>query len=60
MTDQSHEEEEEMDFTGALAEADNHNLSGDLMSEEDQDYGESFAEEFKLKQAKMLGELQSI
>ena len=51
-----------MDFTGVLAEeADNHNLTGDLMSEEDQeDYGESFAEEFKLKQAKMLGELQSI
>ena len=30
------------------------------MMSEDQDYGESFAEEFKLKQAKMLGELQSI
>ena len=26
----------------------------------DQDYSENFAEEFKLKQAKMLGELQSI
>ena len=42
-------------------DTDHHNLSaGDLMSEEDQeeeDYGESFAEEFKLKQAKMLGEL---
>ena len=50
-----------MDFTGVLAEeVDNHNLTGDLMSEEDQDYGVSFAEEFKLKQAKMLGELQSI
>ena len=59
MTDQSHEEEEDVDFTGALAETDNNNLTGDLMSE-DQDYGESFAEEFKLKQAKMLGELQSI
>ena len=59
LTDQSHEEEEDVDFTGALAETDNNNLTGDLMSE-DQDYGESFAEEFKLKQAKMLGELQSI
>ena len=28
--------------------------------EDEEDYGESFAEEFKLKQAKMLGELQSI
>jgi len=35
------------------------NMTGDLMSE-DQDYGESFAEEFRLKQAKILGELQSI
>ena len=52
LTDQSHEEDEDVDFTGVLAEeVDNHNLTGDLMSEEDQDYGESFAEEFKLKQA---------
>ena len=62
MTDQSQEDdeqEEDLDFTEAIAEADNHNLTGDLMSE-DQDYGQSFAEEYRLKQAKMLGELQSI
>ena len=34
LTDQSHEEEEDVDFTGALAETDNHNLTGDLMSED--------------------------
>lgn len=33
---------------------------GEDDQEEEEDYGESFAEEFKLKQAKMLGELQSI
>ena len=49
----------EMDFAGVIAGVDSHNLTGDLMSE-DQDYSENFAEEFKLKQAKMLGELQSI
>ena len=64
--------DDDVDFTGVLAEtANHHNLTagGYLMSEGDQeelvdqeeedleDYGESFAEEFKLKQAKMLGEL---
>lgn len=49
LTDQSHDnDEEDIDFiTGALAETDNQNLTGDMMS--DQDYNENFAEEFKLK-----------
>ena len=45
-----------MDLAGAISGVDKHNMTGDLMSE-DQDYSENFAEEFKLKQAKMLGEL---
>ena len=55
LTDQS-QDEDDFDFAEAMADQ---NMTGDLMSE-DQDYGESFAEEFRLKQAKILGELQSI
>lgn len=56
LTDQSQEDDDDVDFTGAIADQDHQNLTGDLMSE-DQDYGQSFAEEYRLKQAKMLGEL---
>ena len=64
LSDQSQDDNEDIDFsnqadfTGAIADQDNQNLTGDLMSEDqDQDYGQSFAEEYRLKQEKMLGEL---
>ena len=57
LTDQS-QDEEDGDITGALACTNAQNLSGDLNSDgDDGEYDQNFAEEYRLKQEKMLGEL---